>query len=358
MTEPTPPHFYQAIGTVYGILEIKPPNSTLTIEEQVFPARVKGIVQKRHQPGQVELFRFYPQLISGQIGFHLIGIVAEPPVQSEEQPIGQLILNGCWELEQQEPYFIVYRNEIRAFGDGQTRTLVPVVWDNAPTPDGQFWQARATWSDGAFAIAQAHGPFEPPPKATTFSKNQHQKAKTSVTAAAKLPIEVPPLSIEEIKAMSIPAKVQLACKINQVPPTRTLPDGRMEFFLNDGERILTVRMKQKTFKKLKEHGFTSWVATISGTLGEITETGFELANASVQVFEKKEKEKDTEAKPEETKEVAVSSSDTAVARQKKAAPSASEAQKKNAAEKKQQPQVQDDSPVAKKKRLLQGIDVR
>ncbi len=157
--------------------------------------------------------------------------------------------------------------------------------------------------------------------------------------------------------MKIPTKIQLACKINQLPPARTLPDGRAEFFLDDGQRLLTVRMKQKTFKKLKEHGFTSWVATISGTLGGMTETGFELANASVQVFEKKEK--DTEAKPEETKEAAVSTSDAAVARHEKAVKTPSDQGKKKATQKKQPlPQIEDDSPVAKRKRLLQGIEMK
>ncbi|PSB04683.1 hypothetical protein [Merismopedia glauca] len=153
MSEPNQ-HLYQAIGTVYGILEINPPNTTLTVGNRVFPASVKGAVQKRHQPGQVELFRFYPQLISGQIAFHLIGIVTDAEAQTEEQPSGQLILNGCWELYQDEPYFIIYRNEIRGLGDRLTRMLVPVVWSNAPTPDGQFWEARATFQDGAFVITR------------------------------------------------------------------------------------------------------------------------------------------------------------------------------------------------------------
>ncbi len=327
----------------------------------MFPASVKGGIEKRHHPGEVECFKFYPKLREGTLCLHIIAVVSEPLVP-EPTPVnsgGELILKGCWELYQEQPYFIIYRNDLRGIGDRLTRSLVPVVWDNAPPADGQFWSVGATIEDGALKIAKAEGPFEPPPKATFFSKNQQtQKTKTPVPAAAKPPIEVPPLTIEEIKAMSIPAKVQLACKINQLPPERTLPDGRSEFFLNDGERILTVRMKQKTFKKLKEHGFENWVATISGTLGEVTETGFELANASVQVFEKKEKEKDTETKPEDMKEVAVSTSNAAVARHQKAAQSASEPRKETAAEKKQPPPVQDDSPVAKKKRLLQGIEMK
>ena len=88
--------------------------------------------------------------------------------------------------------------------------------------------------------------------------------------------------------MATPAKIQLTCKLNQVPKHRELPDKQVEFFLNDGgDRIFTVRMKPKMFKKFTDHALAQWVAAISGDLGANTETGFELLNAAVQVFEKK-----------------------------------------------------------------------
>ncbi|MGA7935102.1 MAG: hypothetical protein WCA35_16260, partial [Kovacikia sp.] len=37
------------------------------------------------------------------------------------------------------------------------------------------------------------------------------------------------------------------------------------------------------------HGFEQWVAAISGELGSATETGFELMNPSIQIFEKRPK---------------------------------------------------------------------
>lgn len=57
-------------------------------------------------------------------------------------------------------------------------------------------------------------------------------------------------------------------------------------------------MKPKIFKKLTEHGFSDWVAAITGDIGEPTETGFELVNASVQVFERKPRETDAPAEAE------------------------------------------------------------
>jgi hypothetical protein len=91
--------------------------------------------------------------------------------------------------------------------------------------------------------------------------------------------------------MATAAKISLTCKLNQVPTHRELADKRIEFFLKDGdsERIFTIQMKPKVFKKLTDHGFADWVAAITGEIGPATETGFELVNAAVQVFEKKPK---------------------------------------------------------------------
>ena len=44
------------------------------------------------------------------------------------------------------------------------RSLVPVVWADAPAADGQFWQAEAELKDGEIFITKAVGPFDPPPK--------------------------------------------------------------------------------------------------------------------------------------------------------------------------------------------------
>ena len=74
----------------------------------------------------------------------------------------------------------------------------------------------------------------------------------------------------------------------------------------DGDRVFTVKMKPKMFKKLTDHGFPEWVASITGDLGPATETGFELENASLQIFQKKAKA-EAEAKPEAKVQAAVAS---------------------------------------------------
>lgn len=151
--------------------------------------------------------------------------------------------------------------------------------------------------DGAIVVTKADGPFDPPPKAQ-LSVNEPSDAElrpalpkprfVEATTVA-VPVLTLSLTVEEIRAMATATKISLTCKLNQVPAHRELPDKRIEFFLQDGDsdRIFTVQMKPKMFKKLTEHGFADWVAAITGEIGPATETGFDLVNAAVQVFEKR-----------------------------------------------------------------------
>jgi hypothetical protein len=306
MTDLTPrDRYYQAIATIQGTLSLDEPHPVLDVEGMSFPAQASTLVRSKHQPGQVQNFRVYPRILNRKVGFQLVSIISTPPTP--------LKLMGCWELHQGLPYFGIYRNEVRNLRDRFGRTLVPVVWDDAPPADGQFWEAEAELRDGAFVITKAEGPFVPPPKvgfsgagATMESRQAFtppiRKLKDaeqahvplpspSVAAQVQIIAPIPPLTIKEIHDMAIPAKISLTCKLNQVPSHRELPDKRVEFYLKDGEsdRIFTVQMKPKMFKKLTDHGFADWIAAITGEIGTATETGFELVNAAVQVFEKKPK---------------------------------------------------------------------
>jgi hypothetical protein len=307
MPDSTPKNrIYQAIATIQGTLSLDGSHPVLDVEGMSFPAQASTVVRSKHQPGQVQNFRVYPRILNGQIGFQLVNILGSPPTP--------VTLMGCWELHQGLPYFGIYRNEVRNPRDRFGRTLVPVVWDDAPPADGQFWEAEADLRDGAFVITKAEGPFVPPPKVglsgsgsatmesrqvftppirkLTDAEQAHVPVPSASVAAQVQTIPpIPSLTIKEIRDMAIPAKISLTCKLNQVPPHRELPDKRVEFYLKDGEsdRIFTVRMKPKMFKKLSDHGFVDWVAAITGEIGAVTETGFELVNAAVQVFEKKPK---------------------------------------------------------------------
>jgi hypothetical protein len=298
MTEPTAQiqqHFYQAIGVVEGILEIDDSNNTLTIGDKSFSVAVANAVRKKHQPQQTQYFRVYPSLKKGQTAFKIVSVVDFTPTN--------FTLKGCWELHQEEAFLAVYRNDISFQGERNLRSLVAVIWENAPEPDGQFWELDAELEGDKLIVIKAEGPFDPPPRATRHklpaiapspdeaaaTHTPIAKVKPAATAStSQAPTIATPLTPQEIRDMATPAKISLTCKLNQVPAHRELPDKQIEFFLNDGaDRIFTVRMKPKLFKKFTDHGFAQWVAAISGELGPATETGFELLNPAVQVFEKK-----------------------------------------------------------------------
>ena len=292
-----PQHFYQAIAIIQGQLLLDGPHSILTIGDWDYPAYASKVVRRKHRPGRVQNFRVYPCIRHKQLAFQLVNVVDSPPTP--------ITLNGCWELHKDKPYFIIYRNGVLPLGDRFYRNLVPVHWENVPPADGQFWQAIAEVRDGAIVITYAEGPYDPPPKATRFVLSATAIAphlESASAEAAPTPVSAKPPTVQEIRAMATAAKISLTCKLNQVPAHRELVDKRIEFYLKDGEsdRIFTVQMKAKVFKKLIDHGFADWVAAITGEIGPATETGFELVNAAVQVFEKKAKaEADavTEVKP-------------------------------------------------------------
>ena len=312
LTDQIERHIYQAIGIVEGILEINEGQDHLIIGERVYPATTKKKTRLKHLPGQIQNFRVYPNVWGGQLAFKVIHVTDKPP--------GLFTLKGCWESRDDGPRLVVYRNR-----SGVGTLSVPVIldWKDAPAPNGQFWELVAELSGTQFTVLEAVGPFEPPKKAV---RQQHSakvqdleqrvalpppvpKAKPAVKAATlpTIPAQtqpfapVLPLTIQDIRAMATAAKISLTCKLSEVPKHRELADKRIEFFLQDGEsdRIFTVQMKPKMFKKLTDHGFADWIAAITGEIGPATETGFELVNASVQVFERKAREADTgaEAKP-------------------------------------------------------------
>jgi hypothetical protein len=268
-------------------------NSSLSAGGSDFPVIVAKKVRQRHKPGEVQCFFVYPMYKRGQPAFKINNIVGRAP-----EPI---IIKGCWELNDNSPCMVVYRNALIHGSDKNLKNVFPVVWENAPDADGQFWELEVEVRDGAFAVTHAEGPFDPPPKATEFIPPPPKAPKEPPKLANKTQPSAPPaqaptsiksLTPQEIRAMATPAKIQVTCKLNEVPKHRDLADKRVEFFLQDGEsdRIFTVRMKPKIFKKLTEHGFTEWVAAITGEIGPATETGFELVNAAIQVFEKKARE--------------------------------------------------------------------
>ncbi|HEY9625801.1 MAG TPA: fertility inhibition FinO-like protein [Coleofasciculaceae cyanobacterium] len=92
--------------------------------------------------------------------------------------------------------------------------------------------------------------------------------------------------------MTTTGKLELTIKINELPEATTGENGWKSFEVDCDGRIVSVTVKPKIWKKLEDAqaNFPMWVAAIAGKMGSPTETGFELSEANIQVFEKKPKE--------------------------------------------------------------------
>ncbi|PZV04383.1 MAG: fertility inhibition FinO-like protein [Leptolyngbya sp.] len=90
----------------------------------------------------------------------------------------------------------------------------------------------------------------------------------------------------------ISGRLEITIKTSEFPKAETVENGHKHFTVDCDGRQFSVTVKPKVFKKLEEAqaNFPSWIAAISGKLGEATETGFILEQAAIQVFERKPKE--------------------------------------------------------------------
>jgi hypothetical protein len=93
--------------------------------------------------------------------------------------------------------------------------------------------------------------------------------------------------------MTTPGKLEVTLKINQLPTEAiTTKNGWKEFKVDCGGRSVTVALRPRMWNKLTEaaESWPLWLATISGQMGPSIGHGFVLAEPSVQVFERKDKD--------------------------------------------------------------------
>jgi hypothetical protein len=92
--------------------------------------------------------------------------------------------------------------------------------------------------------------------------------------------------------MSVSGKLELTIKITELPDAATVENGWKSFEVDCDGQLISVTVKPKIWKKLEDAqaNFPLWVAAIAGKMGKPTEKGFILAEANIQVFEKKPKE--------------------------------------------------------------------
>jgi hypothetical protein len=88
-------------------------------------------------------------------------------------------------------------------------------------------------------------------------------------------------------------KLEVTIKINQFPATvKTGASGVKEFEVDTGSRKVTIALKPKLFTKLEkaQSEYPSWVAALTGKIGELTESSFVLLEPNLQVFQLQPKE--------------------------------------------------------------------
>lgn len=100
--------------------------------------------------------------------------------------------------------------------------------------------------------------------------------------------------------MTTPGKLEVTIKINLLPEeVTTNKNGWKEFTLDCDGRPVTVALRPRMWNKLEEahKSFPSWVAAISGLMGQTHGKGFALLEPNLQVFERKVKPEATPAPP-------------------------------------------------------------
>lgn len=88
------------------------------------------------------------------------------------------------------------------------------------------------------------------------------------------------------------AQAEVAIKFTTIPQIRRLPQSRVAFKLKTpAGLVFNINIKEKTWNKaeafMREH--TNWVGNVKGSLETSSKFGLEIANAGLQVYEKKGK---------------------------------------------------------------------
>ncbi len=184
--------------------------------------------------------------------------------------------------------------DLRVRRDGENLTIV----------DGYLYQPSAQdllWLEQNQRQATAHISKFPAP---ILRQQQSAEIQADTTIAASQSHVVAPeleaydtLDVQSLTSTSADNKIttgkmEVVVKLNQFPDdVRTVDNGWKEFEVNTGDCTVTITVKPKAFAALEQaqQAYPSWVAAISGLMGEMTLAGFRLESPAIKVFEKKAK---------------------------------------------------------------------
>jgi hypothetical protein len=220
--------------------------------------------------------------------FSIRGVVA-----TQDAGAGKLVIriernSDTWSGKKQDEQLEPFNLEIEGFLPSEA---LGQFWDLDCCRDGQ----KLVMEDAHLVEAVPSRLLEPA-KAETHSRNDSPKqTKTApklVTKKANAPQQVKKTQFTG-DIMPTLGKMELTIKINEFPAdVKTVENGWKQFDVDTGDRIVTIAVKPKVFKKLEQaqENYPQWVAAIAGQMGEKTDKGFVLKEPNIQVFEKKSKE--------------------------------------------------------------------
>lgn len=88
------------------------------------------------------------------------------------------------------------------------------------------------------------------------------------------------------------AKSEITLKFNELPTATAAPNKKVEVTLTDQNGVIfTALINAKSYRKAETDvaAFAEWGGSISGKLGGKTDSGFEVVEAGIKVFEKAKK---------------------------------------------------------------------
>ncbi|WP_353571551.1 hypothetical protein [Candidatus Albibeggiatoa sp. nov. BB20] len=160
-----------------------------------------------------------------------------------------------------------------------------------PTSDGNRYEARSTRSQYGY-----HN------KSTSRYSNeqQHDNVHTGTsTGYDKKPFNKKP---RQERPAGVHGRMELTIKLNELPNNVQIVKNQWrQFDVQADDQIIRMRIRPKAWNKITQANeqWESWVAAITGKMGNPIKDGFELFQPAVQVYEKKPKQYDeTDAEEE------------------------------------------------------------
>lgn len=179
---------------------------------------------------------------------------------------------------------------------------------------GQIWDLEVRRSGSRLVVA-AGRPYVPSPEDLAWHKKHKQQkahsqrikpsnhASSATVALSTSSTPQPPpspgknpdatLSDANADTTLTSGQMEVVVKLNQFPDdVQTVDNGWKEFVVDTGSGLVTITVKPKVFAVLEQahQAYPSWVAAISGQMGEMTLTGFRLESPAIKVFERKAKD--------------------------------------------------------------------